>query len=70
MAVDNIHERIGWFNCANLNCRRRLEVDHVTLITTTHMRRFCSVDCIVEGQTAWQAHRNDPAPILTPPDAG
>lgn len=50
----NIHEEIGWFTCANLRCKRELGRDHVTLITTAHMRRFCSVLCITEGQAAWQ----------------
>jgi len=54
--MTNIHERIGWFNCANLNCRRELGTDHVTLITTGHMRRFCCVECIGNGLEAWRAH--------------
>lgn len=49
----NIHEEIGWFTCANLRCKRTLGRDHVTLVTTAHMRRFCSVLCITEGQRAW-----------------
>jgi len=53
MTIRNVHERIGWHNCANLRCRSQLSVDHVTLLTTVHMRRFCSVECIVEGQMAW-----------------
>jgi hypothetical protein len=53
MTIRNVHERIGWHNCANLRCRRQLSKDHVTLLTTTHMRRFCSVECIIEGQKAW-----------------
>ena len=36
--------------CANPLCRSILEVDHVTLVTTAHVRRFCSVRCIAEGQ--------------------
>jgi hypothetical protein len=60
MAVENIHEQIGWFTFANMNCRRSLEDDHVTVITTTHMRRFCSVDCVAEGLVAWREHRTDP----------
>ncbi len=52
----NVHEVIGWFTCANLTCRRDLtgrEGDYVVLLTTTQMRRFCTVDCIAEGQDAW-----------------
>jgi hypothetical protein len=40
------------FHCANLRCGRPLGVDHVILLTTMHMRRFCSVECIHEGQEA------------------
>lgn len=49
----NVHEVIGWFRCANLSCTAALHSDHVTLTTTTHVRRFCSVECIHEGQQAW-----------------
>ena len=51
--MKNIHNEVGWSNCANLRCRSPLDVDHVTLITTAHVRRFCSVECITEGQAAW-----------------
>lgn len=51
--VFNVHEVIGWFNCANLACTEQLRADHVTLTTTTQLRRFCSVECITEGQSAW-----------------
>lgn len=54
--IFNIHEVIGWFNCANLNCHKPLSTDHVTLTTTAHMRRFCCVPCIVEGETAWYGY--------------
>jgi len=37
------------FRCANLACRVDLGADHVTLVTTCHVRRFCSVECITEG---------------------
>jgi hypothetical protein len=40
------------FVCANLNCQKELKIDHVILLTTMHMRRFCSVECITEGQIA------------------
>lgn len=40
------------FVCANVECRAKLERDHVTLITTLHVRRFCSVECIADGQRA------------------
>jgi len=59
----SIHERIGWFNCANLNCRRELGQDPVILITTAHMRRFCSVECITDGQAAWTQHTYDTADL-------
>jgi hypothetical protein len=54
MALFNIHEDIGWYRCANLNCRQPLGHDHVVLLTTAHLRRFCSVECIAAGQKAWQ----------------
>lgn len=38
--------------CANSRCRAPLPVDHVTLVTTRHVRRFCTVECIAEGQRA------------------
>ena len=40
------------FKCANRKCGRELTRDHVIMITTMHMRRFCSVECIAEGQRA------------------
>ncbi|MFD1083452.1 hypothetical protein [Micromonospora andamanensis] len=40
------------FRCANVECCEALGRDHVTLITTAHMRRFCSVECIAAGQRA------------------
>lgn len=43
------------FLCANADCRAELERDHVTLITTLHVRRFCSVECIADGQRAHHA---------------
>jgi hypothetical protein len=42
----------GTVRCANAKCRQPLTVDHVTLITTAHVRRFCSVECIAEGHRA------------------
>ncbi|NHC47135.1 hypothetical protein [Motilibacter aurantiacus] len=30
-----------------------MRTDPVTLLTTTHMRRFCSVECIAQGQQVW-----------------
>lgn len=64
MLLPNIHEQIGWFNCANLKCRAALGQDHVTLITTAHMRRFCSVYCVVDGLEAWHEYlaANNPLP--------
>jgi hypothetical protein len=43
------------FVCANIRCGAELGVDHVTLVT---VRRFCSVECITEGQP----------PVLEPVD--
>jgi hypothetical protein len=43
------HDSENHRRCANPGCRRELAVDHVTLVTTCHVRRFCSVDCISEG---------------------
>ena len=63
-ATPNHHNRAGgnhWgetnstadgFVCANLLCAAPLDVDHVVLITTVHVRQFCSVECIHEGQEA------------------
>lgn len=36
--------------CENPACDRPLRVDHVVLVTTKHVRRFCSVECIHESQ--------------------
>lgn len=36
--------------CENPSCDVELGVDHVTLITTAHVRRFCSVECIAISQ--------------------
>lgn len=52
-ATFSIHQVIGWQHCANLRCRRPLQVDHVTLTTTTHIRRFCQVECVIDGFAAW-----------------
>jgi hypothetical protein len=40
------------FRCANQRCNKPLEADHVIMLTTMHMRRFCCVECIAEGQRA------------------
>jgi len=42
--------------CENPKCPNHLEIDHVTLVTTCHVRRFCSVECIAESQ---KAHLDD-----------
>jgi hypothetical protein len=39
-------------NCTNPACRKPLGVDHVTLVTTAHVRRFCSVECIEPSRKA------------------
>ena len=46
----------GKYRCENPKCNNKLNVDHVTLITTCHVRRFCSVECIAESQ---QEHIKD-----------
>lgn len=49
---------MNWLNedggaaCANNRCTVPLNVDHVTLVTTGHVRRFCSVECVAEGHEA------------------
>jgi len=35
--------------CANPDCRLPLTADHVILITTRHLRRFCGLPCVVKG---------------------
>ncbi len=52
------------FTCANSRCRAPLGVDHVVMITTAHMRRFCCVECIAEGNEAHMDEilRSVPAP--------
>jgi len=34
-------------------CGLPLSADHVLLVTTAHLRRFCSVECVVEGHRQW-----------------
>lgn len=53
MSLLNVHEVIGWTTCANLRCLQQLTRDHVVMTTSAHLRRFCSVECIGEGQQAW-----------------
>jgi hypothetical protein len=55
-AMYSVHQRVGWFNCANLNCRKDVGQDHVTVTTTTQMRRFCCMECVGEGLEAWRQH--------------
>lgn len=49
----NIHQWLGLDRCANARCQAELSTDHVTLTTTAHVRRFCCVEHIAEGQAAW-----------------
>jgi hypothetical protein len=49
------------FHCANPGCARLLTADHVILLTTMHMRRFCCVECIAEGKRAADAAIYDKA---------
>jgi hypothetical protein len=37
------------YRCENPDCDAQLYPDHVTLITTEHVRRFCTVECLVES---------------------
>ena len=43
------------FTCANAKCQADLGEDYVALITTTHVYRFCSAECIAEGRQARHA---------------
>jgi hypothetical protein len=47
----------GRARCENPRCGCVLEIDHVTLLTTEHVRRFCTVDCVAIGY-AEQAYIN------------
>jgi hypothetical protein len=51
--ITNVHQWVGWDRCANLRCQQQLGPDHVTMTTTTKMRRFCCVEHIADGQDAW-----------------
>lgn len=56
LAWETVEQRL-WedpFRCANIECCEELGRDHVTLITTAQVRRFCSVECITAGQRADQ----------------
>lgn len=53
----NIHQRVGWYTCANLACLQPVGRDHVTLTTTTQLRRFCNTYCLREGLDAWERFR-------------
>ena len=35
--------------CENENCKHLLSADHVIVVTTKHVRRFCCLECVVEG---------------------
>jgi len=35
------------YRCENPLCHEALKVDHVTVITTAHVRRFCDLECVV-----------------------
>ena len=39
----------GMWICENKACKRSLDVDHVVVATTCHVRRFCSMECVVES---------------------
>jgi hypothetical protein len=36
-------------NCENPFCNDPLRADHVTLVTTGHVRRFCTVECLIDS---------------------
>ena len=36
----------GEILCENPECAVFLDADHITLITTHHVRRFCSMKCV------------------------
>ena len=46
----DVHDIMGYDRCANPDCLIYLSLGHVTLITTTHVRRFCDVECITKGK--------------------
>lgn len=50
--------------CENPTCEHALGWDHVTLTTTVHVRRFCTVECLVES---FHAHRAHLAGLTEPP---
>jgi hypothetical protein len=35
--------------CENPTCKNKLSADHITLVTTAHVRRFCYMDCLIES---------------------
>jgi len=43
--------------CTNPSCREPLGTDHVLLVTTAHVRRFCSVECIEPSRQAFERAR-------------
>jgi hypothetical protein len=50
--------------CANPLCVSSLSTDCVTLTTTFHVRRFCTVQCLIESfeianETIWARSRYD-----------
>lgn len=43
-------------NCVNPRCKAELEADHVLLVTTTKIRRFCHVGCLIESHEIYVAN--------------
>ena len=43
--------------CTNPSCREPLGADHVLLVTTAHVRRFCSVECVEPSRQAFERAR-------------
>jgi hypothetical protein len=52
------------FRCANPTCRALLGVDHTTVVTTTHVRRFCGIECVASGYQA-EIHKRAFVDIVT-----
>jgi hypothetical protein len=47
-------------NCGNQSCGAELDADHTVLVTTTHARHFCSVECLTASHDGHVAGLVDP----------
>lgn len=57
----------GAHRCENPLCHEALKVDHVTVITTAHVRRFCDLECVVcSVEECWRSilSETDPSDYL------